>query len=295
MSESAPPAARDGEWMDLPGAMLQLDGTLRLRERRHADATDLLEQLRHGDYAKPFVVDDGIVRRLHFSLEYVQSEMRIAQPHELRLAYTRKMMAFLLFVPRPHRIVIVGLGGGSMTKFCHRELSRARVTTLEIDADVIGFSKLFQVPADDARVQILHTDAVNYFATTRETADVVLFDGCDRHGVASVFCNEDYYRSIRDRLRPGGLLVANLVGSERDVQEHLRHIASVFSGRLMVQRVGGDGNQLAFVFKNPAFRPNWNDVMVQAKRLQKQHGLDFPTFAKRLRHSKQFQAMSHGG
>lgn len=246
------------------------------------------------DEPKPFIVDDGSVRRLYFNLDYVQSEMRLDQPYTLNLAYTRKMMAFLLFVPQPRHVVIVGLGGGSLTKFCYRQLPRTRITTVEIDRDVIGFGEMFHLPPEDARLQIVHADAVEYFAATREQADVVLFDGCDRQGIAAAFCTEDFYRSVHLRLRAGGLLVTNLVGTEPDVERHVRHIAAVFRGRVMIQNVGADGNQLAFAFKDPAFRPDWTAIQAAAKRLAQQHGLNFPVLVRKLRHSRQFQTAARG-
>ena len=52
-------------------------------------------------YDKPFVLDDGERRYLHFSMRLMQSAMLKRAPNALALRYTQKMMLFLLFVPRP--------------------------------------------------------------------------------------------------------------------------------------------------------------------------------------------------
>ncbi|KAK0360144.1 hypothetical protein LTR94_028457 [Friedmanniomyces endolithicus] len=65
-------------------------------------------------------------------------------------------MCFALFVPDPRHIVMVGLGGGSLAKFCHRHFPRARITVLEIRDDVIALRDQFCLPPDDARLRILH-------------------------------------------------------------------------------------------------------------------------------------------
>ena len=52
--------------------------------------------------------------------------MSLDEPDALVTAYTRKMMAFLLFNPAPKRIAMVGLGGGSLAKFCYRNLPKPR-------------------------------------------------------------------------------------------------------------------------------------------------------------------------
>ena len=57
--------------------------------------------------------EDG-VRSLHIGGLAIQSAMRMSAPDQLELHYTRAMMAFLLFEPRPRDILMIGLGGGSM-------------------------------------------------------------------------------------------------------------------------------------------------------------------------------------
>ncbi|MCL5059291.1 MAG: hypothetical protein M1449_01410, partial [Candidatus Thermoplasmatota archaeon] len=46
------------------------------------------------------------------SLDFIQSSMRIDDPFALDIAYTRKMMAFLLFVPKPDHVLMVGQSVG---------------------------------------------------------------------------------------------------------------------------------------------------------------------------------------
>ena len=77
----------------------------------------------------------------------MQSEMSLKAPNDLALRYTQKMMAFLLFQPRPMRIVLIGLGGGSLVKFCHHRLPGARMTAVELDPDVIAWRDTFSAAA----------------------------------------------------------------------------------------------------------------------------------------------------
>lgn len=277
-------------WLKLPAKLLSEPGTLWLKERADAPVREILALLRSGDYGKPFVIDDGKARRLHFNLDFVQSEMRLDDPCALSFAYTRKMMAFLLFVPRPKHIITVGLGGGSLAKFCHRELPKTRITAIEIDAQVIALSELFEVPRNDARLRIVHADAAEYLATSDEGADAVLIDGCDRHGVAPAFCSEGFYRNVAARLSRKGLMVMNFIGRAIVLEQHLRCIAGAFSGRVMVIKVSEGGNRLIFAFKDAMYSPDWLAIQELAKTLER-HGLDFPRFARKLRASRQFQAM----
>ena len=73
-------------------------------------------------FESPFVLQDQGIRSLHFTHGEVQSSMRVGRPDELQVDYTRTMMGFLLLDPQPRRITMIGLGGGSLVKFCHRHL-----------------------------------------------------------------------------------------------------------------------------------------------------------------------------
>ena len=247
-----------------------------------AAVPQLLRSLRNGQYAKPFVLEDGEYRQLHFGLRFTQSRMSLKAPDALTLAYTRKMMAFLLFQSQPAHVVIVGLGGGSLTKFCYHQLPHARVTTVEIDRSVIELARLFKVPKPNARLRIVHADGADYFAATRQSADVVLVDGCDQHGIAPALCEEGFYASVRARLRPGGLLVVNLVGTVGRSDALIRGIAKVFDGQVIVLPVSVGGNRIVIAFCDPAWPPDWTEIDRRAVALSKQHGLDLSGFSRRI-------------
>jgi spermidine synthase len=276
--------------LKMAAAFLFECGVIHFNEPQDTDPDSLLGRLVDGSYGKAFVVDNGKTRCLHFSLAYVQSEMSLAKPGELTLAYTRKMMAFLLFLSRPKHVVLVGLGGGSLVKFCHRHLPRAKLTTLEIDPDVIALSPLFHVPQNDERAVLVHADAVTYLASMEERVDVILLDGCDNHGVAPVFCDPEVYRNLRTRLRPSGMLVMNLVGSLESVDTHIALLATIFDGNLIIQDVNEDGNRVAYAFNDAAYVPDWPAIERDAKLLEQRYGLDFSKFAHKLQRSYQRQS-----
>jgi spermidine synthase len=99
----------------------------------------LFNGLKDGSYKKPFLIEEFSYRSLCFALNgCTQSEMRIDVPDELVSEYTRKMMGFLAFQPNPANVLIIGLGGGSLVKYCYRHLPTTRITAVEIDSDVLA-------------------------------------------------------------------------------------------------------------------------------------------------------------
>lgn len=132
---------------------------------------------------KPVVYEGLRTRSLRFDLFGVQSSMRRSAPIELHLSYTQAMMAFQLFQQATIDILIVGLGGGSLSKYCFKRFPSARVTTIEIDARVIALRERFAIPPDSERFQIVYADAAEYLSNKVGVADVILLDGFDAVGL----------------------------------------------------------------------------------------------------------------
>lgn len=278
---------QEDHWLEIPATLLAQDGVIRLREPAETDLFSVLQRIRDGSYQKPFVLDDGMTRRLHFDFKAVQSEMCLKDPNKLVFAYTQKMMAFLLFLPDPKHVVIVGLGGGSLTKFCGQQLPRTKVTTVEIDANIIGLSSLFDLPPPSARMPIVHADAVDYFETSNELADVILIDGCDEWGTTPTFCQPAFHEQLRRRLRPEGVLVVNLIDLKDRSGQLLRTVKKLFTSGHTVLKVQSGGNHVLFAFNDPDGVPDWQRINRRAKLLEQQHGLDFRSFARQLQRNYQ--------
>jgi spermidine synthase len=193
----------------------------------------------------------GDRRTLEFMPGNVQSEMRLSRPSALVLAYSRAMMCFALFVPRPRHIVMVGLGGGSLAKFCYRHFPQARISVIELRADVIALREQFCVPPDDARFRVIHADAADYLARTPDSADVLVVDGFDEAGLPPALGSSKFYADCRRALRHGGVLVANIFSYDPQYGAMLGRLRLMFDGRVCwFDRIAGN-NRILFAVKAP--------------------------------------------
>jgi spermidine synthase len=224
----------------------------------------------------PLVSTRGGVRTLAFLPGEVQSEMRLARPAELMLAYSRAMMCFALFVPRPRHILMVGLGGGSLAKFCHRHFPHARITVVELRADVIALREQFCVPPDDARFTVVHADAATYLAGAADSVDVLVVDGFDHAGLPPALGSSRFYADCRRALRHGGVLVANIFSYDPLYPAMLGRLQLMFGGRVCwLDQVAGN-NRILFAVKapldaDPAMPPG--RALALRRLLARRHGL----------------------
>jgi spermidine synthase len=81
----------------------------------------------------------------------------------LVLSYTRTMTAFILFNSEPKRIAVIGLGGGSMPKWCYRQLPSTDITVIEINPKVVPLRDQFYIPAGDDRFRVICGDGADLY------------------------------------------------------------------------------------------------------------------------------------
>jgi spermidine synthase len=200
----------------------------------------------------PLVRTGGGRRTLEFTPGDIQSEMLLARPHALVLAYSRAMMCFALFVPRPRHILMVGLGGGSLAKFCYRHFPRARITVVELRADVIALRDQFCVPPDDARFRVVHAEGAGYIGALARSADVLIVDGFDAGGLAPALGTARFYADCRRALRPGGVLVANIFSYDPQFGALYARLRDAFGGKVCSLDGAAGNNRILFAVSAPA-------------------------------------------
>lgn len=256
---------------------------LRLLESRGRRPDELHQRILDGTYDKPYILEDGELRRLCFGVEGTQSVMRISDPYALHLAYTREMMAFLLFNSQPRRIALIGLGGGSIAKYCYRYLPVARITAVESDHDVIALRDEFLIPRDDSRFSVVEADGAIYLSGLRRRVDALLVDALDRNGIPASLASLEFYGNARRCLSPAGVFVMNLAGEKTTYLSHLDWIHDVFGEAVISVPIDDGSNCVVFASNDTPFHPQWKWLRCQAKRLEGLFGLEFPTYLQQLK------------
>jgi len=201
----------------------------------------------------PFVRKGADALTLHFAPQEIQSRMSLLQPHALDLEYTRMMMGFLLFNPAPAHIAMIGLGGGSLAKFCHRYLPASRIAVAELDPAVIALRDTFLIPPDDGRFAVIEQDGADFVRRGDLAPDVLLLDGFDAGGLPERLCSQAFYDDCHDMLAPDGIMVANLHVNRPHRQASLERIRRRY-GAAVLEVVDDDmTNSVVFACKGGLF------------------------------------------
>lgn len=231
---------------------------------------------------KPYLAESDGILALHFDTRSVQSSMRIEMPDELMLDYTRAMMVFLLLEPTPARIAMIGLGGGSLAKYCYRYLPRAELTVIEINPDVIALRNEFAMPPDDARFRVIQGDGAEWVTGAANQPDVLIVDGFDADGLPAQLSSQQFYDDCFAALAGKGVMVANLWAGYPRYNEYVQRIRNSFAGRILVTDADDGVNRIVVALKNEEFPPASFRIRQHADLLGLSHPLDFQSKANKL-------------
>lgn len=241
-------------------------------------------QRKMADHDPVEISEKGGIRFMHLGGHAVQSAMRMRDPWALELEYTRAMLAFLLFAPEARDIALIGLGGGSIAKFIHRRLPECCLTALEINPDVVAAARgYFFLPPDDERLQVRVADGAEYVGQQMASLDVLLVDGYDAKRIVEALASPPFYRACREALRPGGVAIFNLWGSDQYFDTYMQRIDAAFDQRTLILPAEQKGNIQVFAFKPPLPNVGFSFLSAQAKDWETRLGLEFTRFLARMR------------
>ena len=286
---------RESRLLELPSPFPLEPGTVKLLEPAAGFGPEQRDRLREGTLRHPFIIDSGRTRNLFFTTAAVQSAMLLDDPHALVAPYTRKMMAFLLFRPVPRHILMIGLGGGSLAKFCYHRLPRTRITAVEISAEIIALREEFAIPADNGRFEIIHGDGATFLRKVRPSPDVILIDAFDELGVSPSLASSDFYETARRCMTPDGVLVMNLSGAKNRYAVHIDGVRATFPGPIRLVPVDGEDNLLVFAFAQRHGSELPDAYQHRVRYFERTLGLEFSRYFARLRDLGCRSARSAGG
>ncbi|MDQ7979306.1 spermidine synthase [Paraburkholderia sp. SARCC-3016] len=258
------------------------------RNEAHLDDAPQIEAPRKPRFAPVTFSEEGGVRYLHFGTEWVQGAMRLRKPDHIELEYAQQMMAWLLFLETPRRIVQLGLGAASLTKFAYRFLKRAKVEAIELNpAVVVAARTMFELPPDDARLSVREADAWDFVndRANHGTVGAMQIDVYDATARGPVLDSVAFYRAARACLAQAGVATINLFGDHPSFVRNMKRLNEAFDGRVFALPEVHEGNRIAIAFSGPPLHVSFAELQQRAKLIEKELGLPARQWLKGLQAS----------
>jgi spermidine synthase len=157
--------------------------------------------------------DDNGYRTLRFERSGArQSIAKPGDPTFLGFGYTKVAFSGLALAEDVKRVMIVGLGGGTMPMFLHHYYPNATIDVVDIDPDVVRVATEFFGFREDAKVHAHVGDGRKFVEAVREPYDVVFLDAFGTRNVPPHLTTLEFLRAVRRSVKPTGVVIGNIWG-----------------------------------------------------------------------------------
>jgi spermidine synthase len=204
--------------------------------------------------------------------DYTESITNLRDPDDLLLKYTRNMTLGVIYPPEPKRILMLGLGGGSISTYLGRHMPDLPIDTVEIDPAVIGAAKKYFGMRETETVRYLEGDARVFLNRHKEPYDLILVDAFHGGYVPFHLLTKEFYALLKQRLNPGGAAAFNVHDGTKLYASTVLTLGSVFGDVHLYP--SGEGETIAIVTAGPP--PDAETLASRAAALQERHNFRFP-------------------
>jgi len=190
--------------------------------------------------------DEAGFRSLHFGRDGArQSVVKPGDPDHLELPYAKVAMIGLAMPARVQRVLVVGLGGGSLPSFLRKHYPAAEIDAVDIDPEVIKVAKEYFGFREDASMRAHLADGRGFIESVRRPYDIIFLDAFGSDSVPERLTTMEFLRAVRRALAPDGVVVGNIWGpyANRLYHSMVRTYREAFD-ELVVLDVRGAGNKI---------------------------------------------------
>jgi predicted membrane-bound spermidine synthase len=160
--------------------------------------------------------------------DYTESVTNLADPDDLPLRYAQTMTIATIYPETTKKVLMLGLGGGSISTYLGRFLPDAAITTVEIDPGVIAATKTYFGLRETDRMRYRAADGRVFLNRNTELYDLILLDAYRGGYVPVHLLTREFYTLVKQRLAPGGAAAFNVHDSNKLYPSTIKTLAEVF-------------------------------------------------------------------
>jgi spermidine synthase len=203
--------------------------------------------------------------------DYTESVSNLLDPDDLPLRYAQVMTIAAIYPETARKILMLGLGGGSISTYLGRFMPEAAITTVEIDPGVITAAKTYFGLRETERMRYHAGDGRVFLSRNDELYDLILLDAYRGGYVPFHLLTREFYTLVKQRLTPGGAAAFNVHDGSKLYASTVKTLGEVFAALDLYP--SGVGEVIAVASASPL---DSRTLERRAATLQERHGFRFP-------------------
>jgi spermidine synthase len=157
-----------------------------------------------------------------------ESKVNLADPDDLPLVYQRIMTVAAVFPQDIKRVLILGLGAGSIPLYLQRALPEAAIDSVELDPGVIEISRKYFGLRETQEFRLIESDARVFLNRHAEPYDLIFVDAFTGSYIPFHLMTKEFYQLVRSRLAPHGVAAFNFIPAEHLFDSNIRTVKVAF-------------------------------------------------------------------
>lgn len=187
-----------------------------------------------------------------------------SQPKQLVFNYTKLLFSALLLNKQPADILIIGLGGGTMSNTLHQLFPESNITNIEIDPAMIKVARMYFDFIENNKVKTLAQDGrlfIKRAGLKQLTYDWIILDAFNGDYIPEHLLTQDFLFEAKALLKPDGILTSNTFAGSRLYDYESATYHSVF-GEFFNIKSASNENRIILV-GNQKLHPISNSILLQ--------------------------------
>jgi spermidine synthase len=182
-------------------------------------------------YNDIFVTKEANLLKLSFQWKgwrFYQSETNLADPDDLPMPYSRTMSIAAIFPQDIKRVLVLGLGAGSIPVYLQRFLPNATFDAVELDPGVIDVARKYFGLRETAKFHLIAGDARMFLNRHTEPYDLIFVDAFTGSYIPFHLMTKEFYQLVSNRLSPHGVAAFNFLPSKDIFESNVRTVSLAF-------------------------------------------------------------------
>jgi spermidine synthase len=160
--------------------------------------------------------------------------------------YIQHMLGTLFINPSPKRVLIIGLGGGTLPNALRTLYPQLLIDAVEIDPAIIRIAKKYFYFEEDKLLHAIESDGRHYIRNAQKQNihyDIIFLDAFDNNYIPEHMLTKEFLLELKSTLTPKGLVAANTFARSRMYHHEAATYQSVFGKYYNIMEEGG-GNRV---------------------------------------------------
>ncbi|MCO7226942.1 spermidine synthase [Pleionea sp. CnH1-48] len=245
-------------------------------------------------YRNIVVIEEGNRRCMIFESRNdpppYQSCMDLRNKDKLVFNYTKLILSGLLYNPKPKRILVIGLGGGTLPVALNKMVPEAIIESVEIDPAVVKLARKYFHYEDNNKVSTHIFDGRVYVKRAllkKQQYDWIILDAFNGDYIPEHLMTQEYFAELRGLLSDEGIITSNTFSDSRLYDHESVTYHKVFGDFYNLRR-RSTGNRIVLAAKSDEL-VSMNRIKRHANQLRhkfSKFGVDPQWILKHFRKSK---------